>query len=177
MVQRNVIVRKLDSLEALGAVTDICSDKTGTLTQGKMVCKFVCFPARCKFIIVESKETFNPTAAAMSFTTQSPFETKVSDEKKARREDSGAPAPTAQTATADEMIKSQGQPLESLLNIASMCNVAKVYEGDEGWTARGDPTECAIQVLAHRFQWGRESLTEGDSKQWCKLCMAKHKMP
>lgn len=39
MVQRNVIVRKLDSLEALGAVTNICSDKTGTLTQGKMVVK------------------------------------------------------------------------------------------------------------------------------------------
>lgn len=39
MVQRNVIVRKLDSLEALGAVTNICSDKTGTLTQGRMVVK------------------------------------------------------------------------------------------------------------------------------------------
>lgn len=39
MANRNVIVRKLDSLEALGAVTDICSDKTGTLTQGRMAVK------------------------------------------------------------------------------------------------------------------------------------------
>jgi len=30
MVERHVIVRNLKSLEALGAVTDICSDKTGT---------------------------------------------------------------------------------------------------------------------------------------------------
>ena len=29
MVERHVIVRNLKSLEALGAVTDICSDKTG----------------------------------------------------------------------------------------------------------------------------------------------------
>jgi Na+-exporting ATPase len=36
MVQRHVIVRNLKSLEALGGVTDICSDKTGTLTQGKI---------------------------------------------------------------------------------------------------------------------------------------------
>lgn len=32
MVERHVIVRNLKSLEALGAVTDICSDKTGTFT-------------------------------------------------------------------------------------------------------------------------------------------------
>ncbi len=40
MAERHVIVRKLDSIEALGAVSDICSDKTG---------EYVIFSNKCSY--------------------------------------------------------------------------------------------------------------------------------
>lgn len=180
MAQRNVIVRKLDSLEALGAVTDICSDKTGTLTQGKMVVRAAWIPSRGTVYVGESNEPFNPTLAKLRFSTTSPLEAarkadenKITTDKEKERDAKVAKAAHGEELAPDDLVKRGGDPMTTLLNIASLCNVAKVFfkEG-EGWSARGDPTECAIQTFAHRFGWGRERWTEGDSPTWSKLVPA-----
>jgi magnesium-transporting ATPase (P-type) len=51
MAKRNVIVRKLTSVESLGSCTVIASDKTGTLTVNEQTAKLILIPSGEKFII------------------------------------------------------------------------------------------------------------------------------
>jgi P-type Na+/K+ transporter len=44
LAARNALVRRMDAVETIGGVTDICSDKTGTITVGRMVLKKVWVP-------------------------------------------------------------------------------------------------------------------------------------
>lgn len=147
MVERNVVVRNLRSLEALGAVTDICSDKTGTLTQGKMVAKKAWIPATGTYTVGDSDEPFNPTNGDISFSNKEPRDFDYKDKKS----DYG------------ELLQNN-DPLKDYLRVASLANLATVHQTDSGaWNARGDPTEIAIQVFASRFQWNRRASVSGDN--------------
>lgn len=153
MVQRNVIVRKLDSLEALGAVTNICSDKTGTLTQGRMVAKRAWLPSVGTYSVGSSNDPLNPEEGDLSLTTDAPIQL-ASDSK-------GGDA-----TSAEELLK-ENDLLKSFLNVAAMANLAHVHKSaNDEWQARGEPTDIAIQVFASRFDWGLDRWIKGEKPVW-----------
>ena len=154
MVQRHVIVRNLKSLEALGGVTDICSDKTGTLTQGKMVAKRAWIPAKGTYSVGVTEEPHNPTVGSLSFTSKEPRHIDPDMDEK--------------TETYEELLDNNPHLIE-YLKVASLANLANVHQTDGQWNARGDPTEIAIQVFASRFQWNRLKFTTGDAPAWKQI--------
>lgn len=153
MVQRNVVVRNMRSLEALGGVTNICSDKTGTLTQGKMVARMAWIPGLGTYSVGPSNEPYNPEAGTVAL---------IPSEPRQMGGDNGTPV-----APKDETHRS----LQEYLDVASLANLATVSridsEGSATWQANGDATEVAMQVFATRF--GRPGHGAATSETWLQL--------
>jgi len=149
MARSNIIIRKLSSLEAVGGVTNICSDKTGTLTQGKMIVRRALVKGSETLSVQNSTNPFDPTSGTVE------------------REDGNAISDVQ-----------AGTPLDLYLDIVSLCNLSTVQNlsrtvtgsskpagtlGQGGWTAVGEPTEVALQVFAMRFEHGKaEAMAKKD---------------
>ena len=155
MAQRHVIVRKLDALEALGGVTNICSDKTGTLTQGRMIAKKVWIMKTNATITVDSSEAYNPTVGKVT------IELAHGGTKEVK---SSAEVPSDKLETLADLMDDNSYPLAQT---AALCNLAVVRKDERTnvWNATGDPTEIALQVFAHRLCVERSALM----KEWVQL--------
>ncbi|KAK4443632.1 sodium transport ATPase 5 [Podospora aff. communis PSN243] len=145
MVQRNVVVRNMRSLEALGGVTNICSDKTGTLTQGKMVARMAWIPNLGTYSVHTTNDVYNPEAGSVKFSTSEPRDMKKSSEHQGSVVD-------------DATGEMRHHSFQHYLDVASLANLATVHKVNEDqWQANGDPTEIAIQVFATRFGCSEET--------------------
>ena len=138
MSKLNAIVKKLPSVETIGSLTYICSDKTGTLTEGKMGAQQLWSSDNTNYIITHST-SLDPNQGEIQQISSESLESGI---------ETNTLSTTHQPKPLSKDIRMMGGPLAATLMISSLCNnsgIAKDEEG-KGWKSIGDPTEVALLV-------------------------------
>ncbi|KAL5345665.1 potassium/sodium eff [Pseudogymnoascus australis] len=187
MRKANVVVRDLSALEALGGITNICSDKTGTLTQGAMIVKKAWLWKTGVYTVQRSMDPNDPTQGVVTQNVSNQgIEEEEPEAKRVDYDQQRSAAALTFDVPAEKAIKDQqngeksaaeeenaemNPALEQFLQTVALCNLATVVKekpegsNEEIWQTTGEPTEIALQVLAWRFQMGKKSWVRQGFKQ------------
>ncbi|KAH9274036.1 hypothetical protein BASA83_003677 [Batrachochytrium salamandrivorans] len=153
MAAKNAIVRKLPSVETLGAVTVICSDKTGTLTEGKMGAQAL-WTSDNSFFTMTQSTSLDPSAGVVNQLPSLPLKVALSS-------DTDLPIPTESISTTIEKdIRLMPSHLAVSMTVAALCCNASIIRDPEtnAWKPIGDPTEIALVVASQKAGVSREWL-------------------
>ncbi|KAK8078717.1 Calcium-transporting ATPase 3 [Apiospora phragmitis] len=162
MTKGNVIVRKLSALEAVGGVTNICSDKTGTLTQGKMITRKIWLRGGSLSATVnDCTHSFDPSSGTVVW----------------------GPGKEETPSRPPSSVSRLPEDARTFVECISLCNNSTVTDcksaagtTDDGgetstmstsapaaWTAVGEPTEIALNVFAMRFGLSKVTVSHAKS--------------